>query len=206
MGLGSVVKKVAGAVGIGGGGGSGSSSTPPPPDLSELEALRTRQSRAASDFRTNQAGMQEEQDRSSRMDARSELARDLAQNRKGASSRGLLYSGLKQAADVGAESGMAASVAQNRAATAAQLENQARGLEDQAANTGISLQMNKQGIADNSYAMALQNRQAQLQAQGALGGAVGTVAGSALANRKRAGNSGNSLAEYEELDRGRGLA
>ena len=182
MGLKKIVKKAAGAIGLGGGGGGGNGA-PPPPDLSELEGLKAKQVKAAQDFRANQAGMQSEQDRNSRMTARQELSRNLADVRSGSSARGLLYSGLKQKADVGAEQGAQSQIANDSAQTAARLEDQARGLEDQATQTGISLQAQKQGIADNSYATALANRQARDQVIGAGLGAAGSLIGGGLARR-----------------------
>lgn len=156
---------------------------PKGPDLSELEALKARQVKQAQDFRTNQKGMQSEQDRASRMTARQELAKNLYDVRSTANTRGLLYSGLKQQGDVQAQQGAQSLIANDSAANAARLEDQARGLEDQAAQTGISLQAQKQGIADNTYATALANRQARDQVIGAGLGAIGSLAGGGLARR-----------------------
>lgn len=182
MGLKKIAKKVGGAIGLGGGGGGGSGG-PPPPDLSELEALKSKQQKAASDFRANMAGMQAEQDRASRMTARQELAKQMNDIRSGASSRGLLYSGLKQSDEAKAAQGAAQNIAAQSAQTRAGLEDQARALEDQAAATGISLQMNKQGIANDAFAQALANRQQRSQALGAIGQGVGQLGGTYLANR-----------------------
>lgn len=186
MGLGKIVKSVGGALGFGGGGGGDSG--PPPPDLSELEALKSKQAKAASDFRTNMSGMQSEQDRASRMTARQELARNLGDVRSAAASRGLLYSGLKQKGDVQANQGAAANIATQSAQTAAQLEDQARGLEDQATATGISLQMAKSGMANDAFATALGNRQQRTEALGQLGQGLGSLGGSYFANRSGGSN------------------
>lgn len=153
------------------------------PDLSELESLKAKQAKAASDFRANTAGMQEEQDRTSRMTARQELAANLSNIRSGANARGLLYSGLKQASDVGAEQGAQGRVANESAQTASRLESQARGLEDQAANTGIALQGARQGIADADYSTALANRQERNSAISGIGQGVGNIVSSGIANR-----------------------
>lgn len=149
----------------------------------DLEALKNKQAKAAADFRANQKGMQEEQDRVSRMTARQELAQSLNQNRSAANSRGLLYSGLKQRADVGAEQGAVGQIAQDSAQNAATLEAQAQGLEDQAANTGIALQNARQGIADTEYSTALANRQARNEAIGGITSGLGQLGGAYIANR-----------------------
>lgn len=180
MGLKKIVKKV---TGLGGGGGDGGSGGPPPPDLSQLEALRAKQQQAAQNFRQNMAGMQAEQDRASRMDARSQLAQSMQNIKQGAASRGLLYSGLKQSDEAKAAQGAAQNVATQSAATRADLEDQARGLEDTALNTGINIQNLRQGLAVANFTQAQKDFEARNKALASIGSSVGTVVGSRSGSR-----------------------
>jgi len=110
-------------------------------------------------------------------DQRRQLAQNIAQTRRGASSRGLLYSGLRQGEEAGQRANTASQIAQNQAQINQQLEDNAFGQE--VAAFGNLTQLRNQEIQDAKfkYDQAMAGAQAQAAAKGGLFGAAGLLGG-----------------------------
>lgn len=164
-------------------GGGGKDQSVPDADLSSLTQLRDTQQKQAKEFRGNMSGMQEDADRAGRVQGRSELARQLSANTSNFNQRGLLYGGGKGAADMGASANIATQLAGQSGDTRNTLENQARGFEDQAVQTGMSLRDMQQQAEDARFQQALSNREARMRGLGQLGGALGSIGGAMLGRK-----------------------
>lgn len=153
------------------------------PDLSQIQALRDQQQAQAKQFRANQPGMQEDQDRTNRVQARNQLAGSMANVGKNYNARGLLYSGLRSRDNMGAAAQAASGLESAKAQTASDLEQTGREYENNALQSGLTVQGMQQDAADQAYQSALQARQAKLGAVNSVFGAGGTILGSMLGRR-----------------------
>lgn len=99
--------------------------------------------------------------------------------RKGASSRGLLYSGLRQGAEAG-RIGEAQSKISNRAADLSeQIEMQKESLDAQAVQSGLDKSAIEAGMAQSDYAGSLQKSKARSSGLKKLAGMIGQTGGMA---------------------------
>lgn len=105
------------------------------------------------------------------------LAQSLAGIRSGASSRGLLYSGLRQGAEAGATSNALNSIAANRAGYNRQAEDEAFSGEQQSLQNLESLRQAQMNDSQFQYDQALSNYQAQQEAGSGLFGLMGSMGG-----------------------------
>jgi hypothetical protein len=111
-------------------------------------------------------------------DQRKKLASGLAGIRQGASSRGLLYSGLREGDEATAHADTAASIAQNRAGINRQVEDSTYGQELGSLNSLNSLRQAEIQRAQMMYDQAIANYQQQQAAGSGLFGAFGRTGGS----------------------------
>lgn len=163
--------------------GGSSEKMPQGPDLSPLINARTQAQERSSQFRANQSGMQEDADRASRMQARSELSRQMQNIGSNFNQRGLLYSGLKGASEMGANAQTASALSNQSMADRDRLEGTARDFENQAIQSGLDYQGAQQSASDMAFQNALAQRQARNGVLGSLFGAVGQVGGSLLGKK-----------------------
>lgn len=152
----------------------------PPRANANLSNLRTQQFNTAGEFRNNIPGMAEEQTAHAADTGRRELAANLAGNKEGASRRGLLYSGLKQGADLDAHSAYAAGLASKRASINADLEDKATQMEDAAIGGAFDDQKTQQSAYDQAFQQRQARNASRNQAIGQLGGGLGSLAGGLL--------------------------
>lgn len=112
------------------------------------------------------------------------LAQSLAGIRSGASSRGLLYSGLRQGAEAGATSNALNSMAANQAGYNRQAEDEAFGQEQQSLQNLEGLRQQEVANSQFQYDQALSNYQAQQEAGSGLFGLMGTIGGAIKGAKK----------------------
>lgn len=130
-----------------------------------------------------------------------ETSRGLNKNiqgiREGASSRGLLYSGMRQGAEAGARNQAGGLLARGQQGIKESLRKQAESLDNQAIQSGIDIQQSQQRIADMAYQQALAEMQSENSMFGSIMGAVGTAVGMAYggpAGAAAGGAAGRAIA------------
>lgn len=152
-------------------------------DLNEINKLRDEQTQRAKSFRSNMSGMQKEYEATQKNRARTEIGQAMRNVGANYNQRGLLFSGLRRAGEVGAAQDVASQGAASQAAFNQQLEGQAQGLESQAIGTGLSAQNLAQQREDMAFQNALADREARQGAIRGLGGALGSITGSIFGRR-----------------------
>lgn len=145
--------------------------------------LNTQQQQQATDFRNNLPQMEEDLGSSYERQARRGLAQNIQGINANASRRGLLYSGLRQGAEAGAQARTAGDVAQKRYQINQGLEQNAQGLESGAASNIFSSYKNDIQNADDSYNLALQQMQSRNNLLTGLFGGIGAAAGGYLGRK-----------------------
>lgn len=155
--------------------GSGSQASIDP----EYEKQVKMSSQKAREYRGQMPVLRQQQQTQASEGSRQQLAGRMADIKRGASSRGLLYSGLPQAAQSAASAQQAGALAQQRADVNAQLEGQAMGLESAAIQGGLGLQQAKQQVLDRNYENEMNQRMAKQRAVSGLLGTLGSLGGAA---------------------------
>ncbi len=178
------------AVGTGGAiaGGLGGSlfdkkqeQAPPPPGMDPAVAgLRDQRIKEASDFRSNLPGYEKDASQNLANQSRRQLAGDIATNNMSSNRRGLLGSGLNQAANAQASGRAATGYASANQGMVNQLQDQADQMEQSAINNGYQYWQSSKAIQDSAYNAALSNMLAARSGTTALIGAGAKVGGAAL--------------------------
>lgn len=153
--------------------------------FNDYDKQREAQAADAARFRSSIPTLNQQAGTIQGEEGRQGLARKLTDIKRSASSRGLLYSGIKQGADQEVASSTASDLANKSYSTNKSLENQAQKMENSAIESGMKGLEAKQQAAQQSYQMALQRRQAQQQGQAGLLGGVGSLAGAALGGQMK---------------------
>lgn len=128
-----------------------------------LKAAAALQSRQADDFRANLGSFKQGQQAMVGDSGRRDLAERMAGIKAGANSRGLLYSGLRAGEEAGAQSDLASNLSSAQRDINVGAEEQARGLDEQAAKSGIAVQQAEQERQNKIYQQAMSNQQQKLQ-------------------------------------------
>lgn len=191
MGIKKIAKRVATAAATGGMSEQvraakkfmgGPSYEAPPVDPQILAMQKQAQDRAKA-FRDNMGNVRKEQEGLAEEQARSGLATKIAGNKASFAGRGLLYSGMKQGADVDAATESSANLAQQKVGIGQALESQAQDLENQALGAGMSVA----GLQSQALTQKMAFEQAKQQQRGAvlgsLFGAAGQIGGGYLGGR-----------------------
>lgn len=145
--------------------------------------LNNKQIQQAQDFRANMPQMEQDLGSAYERQARRGLAQNIQGINANASRRGLLYSGLRQGAEAGAQAKAAGDVAQKRYEINQGLEQNAQGLESGSASNIFSSYKNDIQNADDSYNLALQQMQSRNNLLTGLFGGIGAAAGGYLGRR-----------------------
>lgn len=111
---------------------------------------------------------------------RRNLAGQMADIQRGASRRGLLYSGMKQGAEAGAQAGSAARLAQARIGINRDVGQMVQDAKSKVIQGGLDMQSSQQAMEDAVYSKALSNYQSRVAGAGAIGGGLGMVGGAFL--------------------------
>lgn len=139
-----------------------------------------RQAGAAQAFRTSLPARSQEYGSMLGDQQRMSLARQMQGNAAAAQSRGLLYSGLKQAADQASAGQYASALSRGQSQFNEAAQKQAGEMEEQAIQSGLQLNQMENQAAQERYKNALLKRQANQGAAGGLGGAIGSITGGIL--------------------------
>lgn len=153
----------------------------------DLQEYTRKQQEAAKTFRSQIPTVKQEQENVMKQRSRQDLAGSLAGVKQEMSGRGLLYSGLRGAAETDAASQAASQLAAQRANLNQRLEGQAQDMEKNAIAAGMERQKQEQAKLDAEYEAkqsAFQRRQDMMsglfKAGGSLiGGSMGSGKGSA---------------------------
>lgn len=164
---------------VGGAAGNTGPSAPPPPGMDpQLAELRDKRVKQANEFRSNLPGM--EKDLGGNLDTQSkrQLAGDIASNNMSSNRRGLLGSGINQAANAKSAGSEALNLAQSKQQLSNTLQDQADQMENQAITSGYQYWQSAKGIQDSAYNAALGNMAAKRSGtMGFLGGLAQVGAG-----------------------------
>ena len=146
----------------------------------EASALASNQARGAKDYRQKLPGTQESMMHQASDVGRRGLAEGIVDARRASSSRGLLFSGLRQGAEAGAASDYLSGLSQARSGINEQTNSLADQMSAQAKQSGVGAQQAQQGLADAIYNRQMQQfgiaRDEQGKRQAALGQATGGLA------------------------------
>ncbi len=183
-GLGTIAAGLPGAI-VGGFGGSvfdqkGGGANPPPPVDPSLGSLQQQHVKEASDFRSNLPGYEKDASQSLANQSRRQLAGDIATNNMASNRRGLLGSGINQAANARSSGNAAVGYANANQQMQNQLQQQADTMESAAINNGYQYWQSAKGVQDSAYNAALNNMMASRSGVTSLIGAGSKGAGMAL--------------------------
>ncbi len=165
-------------------GGSGDAPAAPPPDQT-LEAVRAQQKKDANDFVANEGKYKDQVFSNVDKSARSDLARNIANTRSSYNNRGLLYSGMRQGAELGNQAQAGAKLAGARSKINQAVEDQGKQMQYQAVDAGLQAQKSAQSIQDEIYSNALSDFQGRNNVIGSVLSGGGMIAGSALAKGQK---------------------
>jgi hypothetical protein len=144
-----------------------------------LQNISTQQTSQAQNFRSNLPTYTQDKYNIASDMAKQKLGQDMNAIRSGASSRGLLYSGLREGREAQAQGAMVSNLARQRTDINRDAENEARGMEMGAINSGMSLQQANQARQDAIYNAALDKYMNRKSPGQAIGGILGSVGGMA---------------------------
>lgn len=149
----------------------------------EMRQAMEASQKQAQDFRANIGGYKDNQFNQASNESRKDLSSRLSDIKSQSNSRGLLYSGLRQAGEAGAGAQASAGLAGQRAQINQGAEQQAQGLENSAIKNGLAYQQAQQAAADYNAQQQQKandaNKKGLMSMTGALGGIIGAGAGSA---------------------------
>lgn len=150
--------------------------------LKALQAQRAQAqlSKEAQEYRANIPAFTQNAFSKVADETRRGLAENLAGQKSDYNKKGLLYSGLKQGADASARGQAAAGLSQARASINQGAEQQARAMEQAAAQGTIGSQQSQVGADQDAYAKAMENAQRRRQTIAAAGQAIGQLGGGVI--------------------------
>lgn len=144
------------------------------------QAPETRAARQAEEFSKRAPKLKEEMAQGAEAETKRQLASGLAQTRQNASSRGLLYSGIRQGTE-STQRGMAgAQMAQARADINESVDEQVAKMRQGAIGAGFKAYDSAVAQAQADYNSALKNYKNRNAMIGQIGGALGMAGGMAL--------------------------
>lgn len=148
-----------------------------------MESLKKEQERQAQEFRGKMPQMKEQTLSDVAQQEKGQLAGQLAGIKSGAQGRGLLYSGQRQGAELGAKAQSAGKIAKAKSDINKSFEDQARDMENAAIDSGVALQKSQAGIQNEVFNQALSNMRERSANLGALGGVAGSLIGGAMGRK-----------------------
>ncbi len=161
-------------------GQKGPQAPPPPATDPNLGALQQQRTQEASAFKANLPGYEQDASTSLANQSRRQLAGQMAQNNTSANRRGLLGSGINQAANAQASGNAATSYANANQQMNNQLQNQADQMESSAINNGYQYWQSAKAGQDAAYNAALANMMAARSGTSSLLGAASKLGGAAI--------------------------
>lgn len=158
----------------------GSNSPPPPaaPGIDpNLQRLKDKKLQNAQEFRAGMPNMVRMMSEDLKTQANQGLSQANRQTRESASSRGMLYSGVRQGQEQSNRAKTQAGVAQGVSSINAEMENAANTLDAQAVETGVGIQQTQQAIQNQIYSQAMAQMNARNMVMGSM---IGAGAGAGL--------------------------
>lgn len=137
-------------------------------------AMVGQQQQAANAYMNNAPNLAAQQNVQAEQNTRADLANKMSSIKSGSNKRGLLYSGLKQAQEAGAQGQAANNISNQAAQTNQQIMGQQQALQNQGTQAGFALQQANQQVLDTQYQNEMSQRQAR---QGAVAGVLGAAGG-----------------------------
>lgn len=164
---------------------------PAPPGMDpRLAAIRDKQIKEAQDFRTNLDSEKNATFRNVESASRDQLSGDISQINKNYNKRGLLYSGMREGAEAGAQANRAAGLAEAKTGINRSLEEQANEMEKQALMGGMDYWQGAKAIQDSAFNEAMQKMASRRAALGGLGSIAGSLIGAKIGSDQSAKENG----------------
>lgn len=148
-----------------------------------LRRIRRDQAKQAREFEAGIPKMADDLFGGVEKQERRRLANQMSGIRNDASSRGLLYSGIREDQEQRARAESSGSLASARADINSQLQDQSRDMKANAVKTGLNIQQAQQQIHDQIYNQALANMASKRGLISGFAGAAGTAVGSMSGGR-----------------------
>lgn len=145
-----------------------------------MQALIDRQSAETNSFEQQMPGLTSQMQQQSQLAQKQQTAQEKEGIRGRAQGRGLLYSGLRQGSEAGAEARGAATQAQKNIDVNEQMQGGLRKMQDQLAGMQMGQYQSDLARADSIYNAALNRSKSNMQASQAAGSAAGSLVGSYL--------------------------
>jgi hypothetical protein len=189
LGIGSAIGNAAGS--LAGGGDQGAPAAPQADP--RLAALRNKQLQTAQDYRAKLGQTKQEYGDIAAEGIRGDISQGLKGIKQGASSRGLLYSGLRGGEEANLQTGGASRLAGAQKGINESTENQANAYD--AAALGQNYQGTQAGFgpSDIAYNAAIRQRQGNLESQKQLGQGLGLLGGTYLGSRQQQPETDNQF-------------
>ena len=137
------------------------------------------------DFESKAPQMQSQAIEGAASGERRRLAGELSGIKSGASSRGLLYSGMRQGQEAKSRAMSDVNQAESRANINNAFNQQRQQLKADPIKTGLNVAQMQSGIADQAMTQAINNMQCRQQALGGLGSAIGQGVGTYFGRKDR---------------------
>jgi len=161
----------------------------PPPqedvEAKRLAQVRDQQIKEANKFRENLPEYQKKLGDQAEVSSRRKLANTLGEVKSGYNRRGLLYSGLRQSGEAGAQADASMQLAQERAQISDSLNQTADQYEAAALNSALQVNDMEADFQNQLYSRALNAMMARNQGIGSLLSAGGVAAGLAIGKGKK---------------------
>ena len=180
--LGDIMSPVNGGLSrIGLGGDQGQSTAAPEAVDPKLKEIRDKQIAEAKKFRSNLPGYKQKLGDQAETSSRRKLAETLSDVKSSFNRRGLLYSGIRQSGEVGAQADASNQLAQEKAQINDSLNQTADEYEAAALKSGLAVNDMEADYQSQLYSRALASMMSRNQGISSLLGAGGAVAGASIA-------------------------
>jgi len=155
--------------------GDGQGTAPPgvDPNLTQAQQAMAKQ---ANDFTTNMGGYEKQLGGEAEGQSRRKLAERMGGIEQGASRRGMLYSGIKQAQLGQAQGEEAGNLAEKQRGIRVALGEEQESMQDRAIKAGVNVQQLQQQQADFAYSQAMDRVKGRIGAIGSMAKGVGALA------------------------------
>lgn len=167
--------------------------------MDALESQRKKMTDISDKFRRDAPAIQEKGIGAIGDEERKNAKSGIQDIRKGASSRGLLYSGLRQGAEAGRIGESQSRIAGRAADLSDKIEQQKDYLDQQAVDAGLNKQSAELGMARSDYANNLKASQERSSGIKKIAGMIGNVGGMAMGGMGGGGGGGEGA--YTDINK-----
>ena len=149
------------------------------------DSILASQQKAASDFEAAAPGLKDSTFQGVAGQERRRLAGELSGIRGNASSRGLLYSGLRQGSEAKARGESESNLAGQKQGINSAIDEQSQKLKEAPLRSGLSLAEMQNNISNQAMSNALANMQTRQAGYSQMGSAIGQGVGAAMAKKEK---------------------